>query len=257
MSTGFISVQGKQLEYQFFLPTQISNGAVIVLLHEGLGSISLWRDFPQLLADKTGHRVLAYSRYGYGNSEAASGFGFSYMHDEGLHSLPELLSKLDMNHPIILGHSDGASISLIAAGGSSIMPKGVIVMAPHVMVEQICFDAIDAASKAYLSTDLKSKLGKYHADVDSAFLGWSGAWLSPEFKNWNIEEYLPKIQCPVLAIQGFEDEYGTMAQIDTIQQSCQSAPFVDTLKIQNCRHSPHKDHPEVILDAIQSFIKKL
>lgn len=130
-------------------------------------------------------------------------------------------------------------------------------MAPHVMVEQICFDAIDAASKAYLSTDLKSKLGKYHADVDSAFLGWSGAWLSPEFKNWNIEEYLPKIQCPVLAIQGFEDEYGTMAQIDTIQQSCQSAPFVDTLKIQNCRHSPHKDHPEVILDAVQSFIKKL
>jgi pimeloyl-ACP methyl ester carboxylesterase len=251
----FIAVQGKRLEYERLLPEQGSpTQPVIVLLHEGLGSISLWRDFPQQLANTTGHEVLVYSRYGYGNSESTNGFPFRYMHDEGLLSLPELLSLLAIKDPILVGHSDGASITLIAAGGSSIQPQAVIVMAPHVMVEPICFSAISQASNIYETSGLKEKLSKHHADVDSAFLGWSKAWLSYEFKNWNIEEYLPKITCPILTIQGYEDEYGTMAQLDVIAQQASNAKVVETLRINNCRHSPHKDHPEVVLSAINSFI---
>lgn len=253
-----LKIQGKEIDFLRLLPsTTLLSDSVIVMLHEGLGSISLWRDFPQQVADATGHEVLVYSRYGYGDSEASPGFPFSYMHDEGLKSLPELLKKLEIKNPILFGHSDGASISLIAAGGSNIQPKGVIVMAPHVFVEQICFDAIAKAQTAYKNTDLKDKLGKYHADVDSAFLGWSNAWLSPEFKNWNIEEYLPRISCPILAIQGFEDEYGTMAQIDKIVEIAKKTTFVDTLKIENCRHSPHKDQTKIVLDQVTHFIKKL
>lgn len=252
----FIEVQGKRLEYERLLPNQSHvKESVIVLLHEGLGSISLWRDFPQKLADTTGHEVLVYSRYGYGNSEAAKGFPFSYMHDEALLSLPDLLNSLHIKHPILLGHSDGASITLIAAGGSLIKPKAVIVMAPHVLVEPICFEAIEEASQVYKTTDLKDKLSKHHADVDSAFLGWSNAWLSPEFKNWNIEEYLPKITCPILTIQGYEDEYGTMAQLDKIAEKSINAQTVETLRINNCRHSPHKDHPDIVLTAINQFLE--
>lgn len=252
----FIEVQGKRLEYVRLLPEQgIQNQSVIVLLHEGLGSISLWRDFPQKLADATGQEVLVYSRYGYGNSESAKGFAFRYMHDEGLLTLPELLNLLNIEHPILLGHSDGASIALIATGGSDIKPKAVIVMAPHVLVEPICFNAIEQASQIYKTTDLKDKLGKHHADVDSAFLGWSGAWLSDEFKDWNIEEYLPSIKCPILTIQGYEDEYGTMKQLDTIANKASNANIIETLRINNCRHSPHKDQPETVLTAINSFIK--
>jgi pimeloyl-ACP methyl ester carboxylesterase len=253
-----LTIQGKELDFLRLQPSfPLVSDSVIVMLHEGLGSISLWRDFPQQVAEATGHEVLVYSRYGYGNSEASPGFPFSYMHDEGLKFLPELLERLDIKKPILFGHSDGASITLIAAGGSKIEPKGVIVMAPHVIVEQICFDAITDAQVAYQQTDLKDKLGKHHADVDSAFFGWSNAWLSPEFKNWNIEEYLPMISCPILAIQGYEDEYGTMAQIDKIVERSKKAAFVDTLKIENCRHSPHKDQTKIVLDQITHFIKKL
>lgn len=253
----FIEVQGKRLEYERLLPNQsIVKDSVIVLLHEGLGSISLWRDFPQNLADSTGHEVLVYSRYGYGNSEAAKGFPFRYMHDEALLSLPELLTALHIKNPILLGHSDGASITLIAAGGSNIKPKAVIVMAPHVLVEPICFNAIEQASQIYTTSGLKDKLSKHHADVDSAFLGWSNAWLSPEFKNWNIEEYLPGITCPILTIQGFEDEYGTMAQLDTIAEKSTQAKVVETLRINNCRHSPHKDHPDQVLTTVNHFLQK-
>lgn len=253
----FIEVQGKRLEYERLSPNQSKiKDSVIVLLHEGLGSISLWRDFPQKLADATGHEVLVYSRYGYGNSEAAKGFPFRYMHDEGLLSLPELLNSLHIKNPILLGHSDGASITLIAAGGSGIKPKAVIVMAPHVLVEPICFEAIEQASKIYQTSDLKDKLSKHHADVDSAFLGWSNAWLSPEFKNWNIEEYLPNINCPILTIQGYEDEYGTMAQLDKIKEKSINAKVVESLRIHNCRHSPHKDHPDQVLTAINHFLEK-
>jgi pimeloyl-ACP methyl ester carboxylesterase len=253
-----IKVQGKDLDYLRIQPKgPLLSKKVIVMLHEGLGSISLWRDFPQIVADTTSHEVLVYSRYGYGNSESSPGFPFSYMHDEALKSLPELLEKLEIKNPILLGHSDGASITLIAAGGSAIDPQAVIVMAPHVMVEQICFDAIANASITYQNTDLKEKLGKHHADVDSAFLGWSGAWLSPEFKNWNIEEYLPNIKCPILAIQGYEDEYGTMAQLDKINEISSNAEFVETLKIKECRHSPHKDQTKIVLDQITHFIKKI
>lgn len=253
-----ITIQGKEIDFVRLKPsTSLASNDVIVMLHEGLGSISLWRDFPQQIADTTGHEVLVYSRYGYGDSEASTGFPFNYMHDEGLKSLPELLDKLNIQQPILFGHSDGASITLIAAGGSKINPRGIIVMAPHVMVEPICFEAIANAQFSYKNTDLKEKLGKYHANVDSAFLGWSNAWLSPEFKHWNIEEYLPRISCPILAIQGYEDEYGTMAQIDKVVEISSNANFIDTLKIENCRHSPHKDQTKIVLDQVNHFIKKL
>ena len=253
----FIEVQGKQLEYECLSPSNgLGKKPVITLLHEGLGSISMWRDFPQKIADFTGHDVLVYSRYGYGNSEASPGFSFHYMHEQGQLALPELLQKLNIQNPILLGHSDGASISLIAAGGTNIKPQGVIVMAPHVMIENIALESIEQAKIAYQSTDLKNRLARYHSNVDSAFWGWNNAWLSDAFKQWNIENFLPHIDCPILGIQGYEDEYGTMTQLERIAElACNT--HVELLKLENCKHSPHKDQPEQILQAVHNFIKNL
>lgn len=253
----YIEVQGNRIEYERLSPNNgLGKKPVIVLLHEGLGSISMWRDFPQKVADFTSHEVMVYSRYGYGNSEASPGFALNYMHEQGQLDLPELLSKLNIEKPILLGHSDGASIALIAAGGTNLKPQGVIVMAPHVMIEPIALESIEQAKIAYLETDLKNRLSRYHANVDSAFWGWNNAWLSSAFKHWNIENFLPQIDCPILGIQGYEDEYGTMAQLDRIAELSKNSP-VELLKLENCKHSPHKDQPEKVLQAIHNFIKKL
>jgi pimeloyl-ACP methyl ester carboxylesterase len=247
----FVSAGGHRLEYE-----RIDVGGhdrpTLVLLHEGLGSIAMWRDFPHLLAHATVSRVIVYSRYGYGSSDPLrEPRNVRYMHDEALVVLPELLDALSIENPILVGHSDGGSIALIHAGGSGRAVAGVAAMAPHVVVEDISVASIALARDAYVTTDLPSRLGRYHADVDRAFWGWNDIWLSPDFRAWNIEEYLPRIRCPVLAIQGQDDEYGTMEQLARITAGARD---VELVKLEDCRHSPHRDQPEAVLEAIARFV---
>ena len=251
--TRFISIQGHRIEYEF--AGAAGAAPVIVFLHEGLGSISMWRDFPSRIAHATGCKALVYSRYGYGNSAAlAAPRRASFMHDEALQALPELLDKLQVRRPILFGHSDGASIALICAGGSGLEFAGVVAMAPHVMVEDVCIRSIRQAKLSYETTNLREKLARYHADPDSAFRGWNDIWLDAEFPNWNIEEYLPRIACPLLAIQGDDDEYGTMEQIERIGRLARDA---DLVKLKDCRHSPHRDQPEAVIEAVVRFADRI
>jgi pimeloyl-ACP methyl ester carboxylesterase len=250
----FISVGGHRLEYE-----RIDVGGhdrpTLVLLHEGLGSVAMWRDFPHLLAHATVSRVIVYSRYGYGNSDPLhESRNVRYMHDEALIVLPELLDALSIVNPILVAHSDGGSIALIHAGGSGRPVAGIVAMAPHVFVEDISVASIAAARDTYETTDLPSRLGRYHANVDNAFWGWNDIWLHPDFRAWNIEGYLPRIQCPVLAIQGDDDEYGTMEQVARITAG---APDVEVVKLEDCRHSPHRDQPEAVLETISRFVDRV
>jgi len=250
----FVAAGGHRLEYE-----RIDVGGydrpTLVLLHEGLGSIAMWRDFPHLLAHATVSRVIVYSRYGYGRSDPLQEpREVRYMHDEALVVLPELFDALSIVNPILVGHSDGGSIALIHAGGSGRAVAGAVVMAPHVFVEDISVASIAAAREAYETTDLPSRLGRYHADVDGAFWGWNDIWLAADFRVWNIEEYLPRIQCPVLAIQGEDDEYGTMEQLARITAG---AADVELVKLEDCRHSPHRDQPQATLETISRFVDRI
>jgi pimeloyl-ACP methyl ester carboxylesterase len=253
---GEVRIDGRRLEVVRLQPDQPRRGApAIVMLHEGLGSVSMWRDFPQRVAASTRCEVLAYSRIGYGKSDPiTTQRNVRYMHDEGLVTLPALLDALQIVRPILLGHSDGGSIALIYAGGAGRPLTGLIAMAPHVMVEPISVSSIEQAKVAYRSTDLPRRLARYHDDVDSAFWGWNDIWLHPEFRDWNIEEYLPRIECPVLAIQGENDEYGTMEQVDRIARRARS---VDLVKLPRCGHSPHKDQPDAVLAAVGDFVERI
>jgi pimeloyl-ACP methyl ester carboxylesterase len=233
----------------------------LVLLHEGLGSISMWRDFPQALATRTGCAVVAYSRHGHGGSAPLAGpRAVGYMHDEALVALPELLTGLGIERPVLIGHSDGASIAAIFAGAPGIeprlKPRGLVLMAPHVFVEDLTVASIAAVKRAYETTDLPRRLGRHHADADRTFYGWNDIWLHPEFRAWNIEEYLPGILCPVLLIQGEEDEYGTPAQLAAIRRGVTGAPVEEVL-LPACGHSPHRDQPAATLDAIAGFLARL
>jgi pimeloyl-ACP methyl ester carboxylesterase len=246
-----ISAAGHRLEYEWLG----SGRQTLVFLHEGLGSIRQWRDFPLKVAQATGCRALVYDRYGYGKSDVLreARVGVEFMHDGALNELPELLENLEVENPILIGHSDGASIALIHAGTYS--ARGVAVMAPHVFIEDICVDSIREADAQFETGSLKAGLGKYHRDASKTFHLWADAWLDPAFRNWNIEEYLPRIQCPLLAIQGEEDQYGTMAQLDAIKK--QAGGPCELLKLPDCGHAPHKDQPEKVLAAITGFIRNI
>ena len=225
------------------------------MLHEGLGSVSMWRDFPRQVAAATGRDVLVYSRHGYGRSAPSAGpRSFRFMHDEALVVLPQLLDALGVRRPILLGHSDGGSIALVYAGGSGRDVAGLVLLAPHVMVEDLSVASIAAAREAYDGGDLRARLARHHDDVDGAFRGWNDVWLSPGFRGWTIEEYLPRVACPVLAIQGEDDEYGTMEQVDRIARG---AADVELLKLPGCGHSPHRDRPEEVLEAITRFVARI
>lgn len=252
----FLTVQTRRIEYvRLEAKNPDANKATIVMLHEGLGSNAMWRDFPLQVSDATGCEVLVYSRYGYGNSDPIErDHEVDYMHKEALESLPDLLNQLNIKKPILFGHSDGGSIALIHAGGAHRDLIGVIVMAPHVLVEDLSITSISATKEVYLNTNLREKLGRYHADVDSAFWGWCNIWLHPEFRHWNIEHYLHSIACPVLAIQGVDDEYATMEQINIIGRK---AKDVQLLGIPQCGHSPHKDQPLAVLKAVADFVEKI
>lgn len=230
----------------------------LVLLHEGLGSIAMWKEFPGQLAHATGCNALVYSRYGYGESDSLDqARQVDFMHEEALMVLPELLDRLDIRRPILVGHSDGASIALIHAAQAAHLGRsvaGVVAMAPHIMVEDISIASISAARDAYLHGSLRARLMPYHRDVDSAFWGWNRIWLDPAFRHWNIESCLADIRCPVLAIQGEDDEYGTMTQLDRIAAAVQD---VELLKLEDCRHSPHRDQPAAVIAAVQRFVDRL
>jgi pimeloyl-ACP methyl ester carboxylesterase len=249
----FLTAGACQLEYEWIEPAGAS-GPTIVMLHEGLGSLAMWRDFPSRLADATGCATLVYSRQGYGRSAALQGpRRVRYMHDEALVVLPQLLDELRIRNPVLFGHSDGASIALIHAGGSGRTVAAVIALAPHVVVEDISVTSIAAARRAYETTDLRERLARYHENVDGAFWGWNDIWLSAEFRSWDIGDYLPEIRCGILAIQGEDDEYGTMAQIERIASA---APHVELVRLAACRHSPHRDQPAAVLDSVTRFLQQ-
>jgi pimeloyl-ACP methyl ester carboxylesterase len=243
---------------QWVRPRQPSGAhrPVLVFLHEGLGSVALWKDFPRRVVEATGCSALVYSRYGYGQSEPlAAPHAVDYMHREALEVLPELLGKLAVSDPILIGHSDGASIALIHAGAAQWPVRGLVAMAPHVFVEDITIESIAQARVAFDTSDLPRKLGRYHADVNSAFRGWNDIWLHPAFRAWNIEESLPGIACPILLIQGQDDRYGSMAQIEAIERQVRGP--VRTLRLPGCGHSPYVDQPEQTLQGIATFVEEL
>jgi pimeloyl-ACP methyl ester carboxylesterase len=252
----FIGVGGHRIEYVRLASAHPRAGAPpIVFLHEGLGSVAMWRDFPQQAADAAGCEAIVYSRVGYGRSDPITApRSVRFMHDEALLLLPQLFDALDVHAPILFGHSDGASIALIHAGGTRRDVTALILMAPHVLVEDLSIRSIEQAKVAYETTDLRARLARYHADVDSAFRGWNDAWLDPAFRAWNIEQYLPGIRCPVLAIQGEDDEYGTMDQVERIARQARD---VELVKLADCRHSPHRDQPAAVLTAVTEFIARV
>lgn len=250
----FLTVAARRIEYERIDVARTSR-PTLVLLHEGLGSIAMWREFPGRLAHATGCNAVVYSRYGYGNSEPlAEPRGVRYMHDEATVALPELLAALSIERPILVGHSDGGSIALIRAGSSASPLAGVVTLAAHVLVEDVSIASIAAAKVAYETADLRSRLARYHADVDSAFRGWNRIWLDPAFRDWNIEEFLPRVACPVLAIQGADDEYGTMEQMRRIGAQLRD---VDLVALADCRHSAHRDQLEAVVDAITRFVDRV
>jgi pimeloyl-ACP methyl ester carboxylesterase len=242
---------GHRLEYAWYGNAECDD-APIVMLHEGLGSLALWRDFPQRLAEATRRRTLAYSRFGYGASDPLDGpRGVDFMHVEALETLPQFLDALDIEEPVLFGHSDGGSIALIHAARAGRAVASVIALAPHVFVEPYGLKNIAETKRTYLDGELRSKLARHHADVESAFWGWNDIWLHPDFAAWNIEALLPDIACPVLAIQGIDDEYGTMAQIDRVERGVRD---FHRLELQRCGHSPHRDQPEAVLSAVAAFL---
>jgi pimeloyl-ACP methyl ester carboxylesterase len=223
-----------------------------VFLHEGLGSVALWRDFPDKVARRLGAPALIYSRLGYGQSDGlVTPNTPRFMHVEALEVLPRLLDQLGIERPLLIGHSDGASIALIHAAASGRPVHGLVLMAPHVFVEAICLESIAKIREGYRTSDLRQRLAKHHAHVDDAFLGWADTWLLPEFAAWSIEDLLPRIARPMLLIQGRDDDYGTLAQLDRIA-GLASAP-TSRLVLDQCGHSPHRDQEKAVLDAIADF----
>lgn len=252
-SPEFVTIDGVRLEYQRF-PARKPGMAPLVFLHEGLGSVAMWRDFPARVAAATGAETIVYSRRGYGRSDRLAGpRAVDYMHVEAREVLPALLRALGIEKPILVGHSDGGSIALIHAG-SGHATSGLVLMAPHVFVEDVTVASIAAAKDTYRTTDLGKRLGRYHDDADHVFWGWNDIWLLPAFRQWNIESFVPPIAAPMLVIQGEDDEYGSAAQFEAIARLAQ-APC-ETLLLPACRHSPHRDQPERTLELIAGFVRQ-
>lgn len=250
-----LMINGKAIEYYRHGPSPVT-APTLVFLHEGLGSASIWKDFPRQLADRLGYGALVYSRFGYGNSDPCTlPRSLEYMHEEGLSVLPKVIEAAGLENYFLVGHSDGGSIALIYAGGvESKGLQGVVTLAAHVICEQVCVRSIATLRENHQMGKLREKLLRIHGEnVDCAFWGWVNAWLDPAFMDWNIEEYLPTLKVPLLAIQGSEDQYGTTAQLRSIEQN--SGGPVETLLLPDCRHNPHHDQFEKTLSACTRFIR--
>ncbi len=248
-----------RIEHQW-LNAALADAPLIVFLHEGLGSVSMWRDFPQRLCDASGCRGLVYSRPGYGQSTpraADEAWGPDFMHRQAHEVLPALLQALGVDaapsKPWLLGHSDGGSIALLYAAHFARQLAGAIVLAPHILVEAVSVASIAEARTAYLQTDLRQRLARHHADPDSAFYGWNDIWLHPAFRNWSIERELAAIQCPLLAVQGLDDEYGTLEQVRGIARR---VPQTQLLELTPCGHSPHRDQAERVIAEARAFVSR-
>ena len=251
-----LTAGGRTLEYAAWGPKP-SDAPTLVLLHEGLGSVALWRDFPQALVDATGFGVLAYSRAGYGASDPVDlPRPLDYMTREAIETVGDVLDAAGIEHAILLGHSDGATIATIYAGSVSDMRiRSLILMAPHFFTEPMGLAAIRAAGVDYVSGDLREKLGKYHANVDVAFNGWYDAWTNPDFEAWHVGDTIDHLRIPVLAIQGRDDPYGTLAQIEEIETRIYSP--VETAILNDCGHAPHLDQRHATMEAIRDFCARL
>lgn len=251
-----IDWRGQQVQIEYAWVGHHDTAApVMVFLHEGLGSVALWKDFPDQLCKRLNLRGLVYSRPGYGKSTPRAKdahWEVDFMHRQAWEVLPALLSSLQVTRPWLFGHSDGGSISLLYASRYAAQCAGAIVVAPHIMVEDISVTSIQLARDAYLHQGLRERLARYHDNVDSAFFGWNDIWLSPAFRSWSIEAELDTITCPLLAVQGEDDEYGTLEQVYGIRQRL---PHAVVVPIPACGHSPHRDQPEILMNAVSDFVR--
>jgi pimeloyl-ACP methyl ester carboxylesterase len=251
-----VTIEGRKIEAKFWgnAPDQ---APTIVMLHEGLGSVALWRDMPGKLAALTGCGVLAYSRFGYGGSDrVALPRPLTYMHDEALQYLRPVLDAVGIRRAILLGHSDGGSIATVYAGGvQDFRLRGLILIGAHFFNEELAVSSIEAAKTAFETTNFRDKLARYHDDVDNAFWGWNRAWLDPSFRDWRIDDYIPTIRVPVLLMQGAADEYGTLAQVELFKAEAYCP--VETAIIAGAGHSPHISHPADTLPVIAAFVDRI
>lgn len=262
MRTDLVIAEGQRLEAAWHGPPP-QEAPTLVFLHEGLGCAAMWRDVPARLAADTGCGALVYSRQGYGRSEPVKlPRPLDYMQREGLTTLPAVLDATGVRQAILVGHSDGASIAIVHAGavGRNISAldrvRGLILMAPHLFCEELSIQSIEQAKKEYLHGELRLRLQRHHGDnVDGAFWGWNGAWLDPRFRSFNIEEFLPTIRVPVLAIQGEADPYGTLRQIESLARSV--AGPLERLILPGCGHAPHKERPEETRTKMIAFVRRV
>jgi pimeloyl-ACP methyl ester carboxylesterase len=253
---GFIEIGAMRLEYRMIGPRP-SAAPTIVMLHEGLGCVGLWGDFPDKLQAATGAGVFVYSRAGYGKSSPVKlPRPLTFMHEEARNVLPRLLEMIGFRRGLLVGHSDGASIAAIYAGSiQDHRMRGLVLIAPHFFTEDSGIAEIARAKLAYETTDLRQKLARWHADVDNAFRGWNDAWLDPGFRQWDITDALAYIRVPVLIVQGESDQYGTACQIEVAREEC-SCP-VEVALMPGVRHAPHREAPDALLRAVADFADRL
>jgi pimeloyl-ACP methyl ester carboxylesterase len=255
LPAGFVTIDGCRLEYRW-VGRAPDAAPAIVFLHEGLGSITQWRDFPASLCDRAGCRGLIYSRRGYGRSDPLASLPPGFMHHEALDVLPRVLDTFAIAAPVLCGHSDGGSIALIYAASKGAAPAALILEAPHVFVEDMTVARIAEVRRSYGSSGLRTRLERHHGgNIDRLFDSWTRTWLSDEFRTWNIEACLPAITCPTLVVQGADDEYGTSRQVDAIRGGV-SGP-VSSLLLDACGHSPHVDQREKVVDAAVTFLQQV
>jgi pimeloyl-ACP methyl ester carboxylesterase len=251
-----LKVGSSELEYRMIGPLP-HEAPTLVLLHEGLGSVGQWGDFPDRLATATSAGVFVYSRAGYGQSSPVPlPRPLTYMHSEALEVLPKLLDAIGFRRGLLIGHSDGASIATIYAGGvQDHRIRGLSLIAPHFVVEDVSISSIAAAKQVYESTDLRDKLARWHRDVDVAFRGWNEAWLDPQFRKWDISESLAYIRVPVQIVQGEADQYGTLRQIEIAKEECYCP--VDVTLLPGIGHAPHREAPNRTLIAVSDFVNRI
>lgn len=250
---GCLEVAGTRIHFRRF--GEGRSGVPLVFLHEGLGSVELWRDFPRDVASSAQRTAVAYSRHGNGwSSQLTEPRRPEYMHEEALETLPQVVKELVGSAPVLIGHSDGASIAIIHAGAGHPV-AGLVLIAPHVFVEPETVRSISAVRDRFPRTDIAVKMAKYHTDPQATFYGWADIWLSREFRSWDIEEYLAGINCPTLMIQGDADEYGTTRQLDAIERG--SGSPTERLLVAGAGHSPHLSHPGAVTDAVVEFLSRV
>ena len=253
---GMLDLGDQQLEYRMIGPRP-GAAPTIVMLHEGLGCVGMWGDFPERLAAATGAGVFVYSRAGYGQSSPVTlPRAITYMHEEAASSLPRVLDAIGFRRGLLVGHSDGASISAIYAGShQDHRIGGLVLIAPHFIVEDVTAKSIAEGREAYNTGDLRTRLARWHRNVDNTFRGWSDVWLENDFRHWDISEELAYIRVPILIVQGEDDQYGTVKQIEIAQEECYCP--VDVALLPGVRHSPHREAPDVTLKVVSEFVGRI